>query len=93
MPIFDLGMTHRTDIPELKGKIETPVFHCHGEDDQMISFERGQITSKALSTLVQKYEFHSYPYMGHEANQEEMDQLQMFIMKYLPPLLTPVDEL
>ena len=85
-------MTHRTDIPNLKGKIETPVFHCHGEEDQMISFERGQMTSEALSSLVQDYEFHSFPYMGHEASQDEMDKLQMFLMKHLPPLL-PKSEL
>ena len=63
-------------MPDLKGKIETPIFHCHGEDDQMISFERGKLTSEALSNLAPNYEFHSFPWMGHEANQEEMDLLQ-----------------
>ena len=94
MDIFFLeGMMHRTDMPNLQNKIETPVFHCHGEDDQMISFERGKITSEALAKLAPNYEFHSFPYMGHEANQEEMDLLQQFLIKHLPPLLTPVDEL
>ena len=72
-------------MPSLDDKIDTPVFHCHGEDDQMISFERGQKTSKALTELVKQYQFHTFPNMGHEANQEEMDLLQSFVQKYLPP--------
>jgi len=73
-------------VPERDTKIETPVIHCHGEDDQMISIERGRKTSHALTDLVQKYEFHTYPHMGHEASQEEMDKVQEFVSLHLPPL-------
>ena len=52
----------------------------------MISFERGKKTSNALTQLVQDYKFHSYPYMGHEANEQEMDEVKDFIAKHLPPL-------
>ena len=73
-------------VPELENMNETPVFHCHGEDDEMISIERGRKTSKVLKELVKNYEFHSFPYMGHEATQQEMDLLSEFIAKHLPPI-------
>ena len=59
---------------------------CHGEDDQMISIERGERTSNVLKELVKTYEFHTFPYMGHEATEEEMNLVSDFICKYLPPV-------
>ena len=52
----------------------------------MISIERGRKTSKVLKELVKNYEFHTFPYMGHEATQQEMDLLSEFIAKHLPPI-------
>ena len=78
-------------MPSLEEKIDTPIFHCHGEDDVMISMERGHKTSKALTELVKDYQFHTFPNMGHEANQEEMDLLQAFVQKHLPYPISILD--
>ena len=72
-------------VPKMEEKIDTPVFHCHGDDDQMISIYRGKKTSEVLQKLVKNYEFHNFPYMGHEATEEEMNLLSEFIAKQLPP--------
>ena len=83
---YNLCNTTGDQVPQLDVKIDTPVFHCHGEDDQMISIERGRRTSNVLKELVKTYEFHTFPYMGHEATEEEMNLVSDFICKYLPPI-------
>jgi predicted esterase len=52
----------------------------------MISIQRGRLTSQALTELVQDYKFHTFPDMGHECSQEELDIVKNFIQEKLPPL-------
>ena len=66
-------------------KIETPILHCHGADDMMLSFKRAKGTSKILSSIVQKYDFQLVPDMGHESSQEEMRISQKFLVMQFPP--------
>ena len=73
-------------IPKLERKLEIPVFHCHGEADDIIPIAIGRKTSNALTNLIQQYEFHSFPYMKHDANDSTMDLVQKFITKHLPPM-------
>lgn len=73
--------------PELAEKITTPVFHAHGTDDQMISFERGgKLTSEILKKNIESYQFHSIPDMGHEATEEEMILVQNWIKEKCPEI-------
>ena len=81
-----LDVTHETVIPNINGKIETPVLHCHGKEDIMLSYNKAKMTSKLLSSLVQEYRFHLVPKMGHEPNEEEMDLLKQFIHEKLQPM-------
>ena len=60
-------------------KISTPVLQCHGEDDEMISIERGQLTADLLEGLVKEHTFMKFPYMGHECNQDELACIKEFI--------------
>ena len=73
-------------IHKLERKLEIPVFHCHGEADDIIPIAIGRKTSDALTNLIQQYEFHSFPYMKHDANDSTMDLVQKFITKHLPPM-------
>ena len=73
-------------IPKLERKLEIPVFHCHGEADDIIPIAIGRKTSDALNNLIQQYEFHSFPYMKHDANDSAMDLVKKFIAKHLPPM-------
>jgi len=70
-------------VPELKEKISTPIFQCHGEMDEVISIERGRLTNQILNKLASNVEFETFPYMGHENTQEEMISLTKFIQKTL----------
>ena len=67
---FLTDVTHKTVIPNIIGKIETPVLHCHGKEDIMLSFNKAKMTGKLLSTLVQEYEFHLVPKIGHKPNEK-----------------------
>ena len=69
-------------------KIETPMLHCHGADDMMLSFKRAKATSKILSSIVQKYDFQLVPDTGHESSQEEMGIIQKFLVNQLTPKST-----
>ena len=64
-------------------KISTPVLQCHGEDDEMISVERGQLTADLLKSLVKEHTFIKFPYMGHECNEDELAYIKKFIGKIL----------
>ena len=79
-------VTNETVIPNIIGKIETPVLHCHGKEDLMLSYNKAKMTSKLLSSLVHEYKFHLVPKMGHEHNEEEMDLLKQFINEKLPTM-------
>lgn len=64
-------------------KISTPVLQCHGEDDEMISLARGQLTADLLKTIVKEHTFRKFPYMGHECNEDELACIKEFIFKIL----------
>ena len=68
---------------ESSNKISTPVLQCHGEDDEMISLARGQLTADLLHSLVKDHTFMKFPYMGHECNEDEMACIKKFIDKIL----------
>ena len=74
--------------PKFDHKIETPVFHCHGRADQVISKDKTDRTLKVLKEVIQKYEFHNMPNLGHEINDEELDLIKDFIYDNLPPVQT-----
>ena len=68
---------------EDRDKILTPVLQCHGEDDEMISMARGQLTADLLKRLVKQHTFMKFPYMGHECNEDELACIKDFIFKTL----------
>ena len=69
-------------------KIETPMLHCHGADDMMLSFKRAKATSNILSSIVQQYDFQLVPDTGHESSEEEMRIVQKFLVNQLSPKST-----
>ena len=69
---FLSDVTYKTVVPEVSRKIEAPILHCRGADDPMISFKRAKMTSKILSSIVQRYDFQFVPDMGQESSQEEI---------------------
>merc|ERR1712029_764091 len=69
--------------PEKPEKIDTPVFQCHGEEDEVITIQRGQLTNDILNSLASNVEFHKMKYIGHESIREEMELLKIFIHNQL----------
>ena len=62
-----------------------PLFMAHGEQDELVKFEFGQMTRQLLSEKgMQNVEFHSYP-MGHSACPEEIGALGQWLQKTVPP--------
>ena len=86
--MYLLDVTYKTVVPEVSRKIETPMLHCHGADDMMLSFKRAKATSKILSSIVQQYDFQLVPDTGHESSQEEMRIIQKFLVNQLTPKST-----
>jgi lysophospholipase-2 len=71
------GDTDELDVPEQS--IETPVFQAHGDVDQVVSHERGVKTSQLLEKYFTNHKFVTYPGMGHEGTQQELEDVKMFI--------------
>ena len=69
----------KPDLPD-GAKIDTPIFQCHGEDDEVISFQRGQLTNDILNSLANNVTFKAMRGMGHENNMEEMEMVTKFMM-------------
>ena len=79
-------MTKEKIMPNITGKIETPVLHCHGKEDMLLSLNKAKMTSKLMSPLVQEYNFYLIPKMGHEPNKDDMDLFKKFLHQKLPPM-------
>ena len=85
-------MIQNKDFSEIKTKIETPILHCHGENDIKgfpsfnLTIDLVEFTSKIFKEHAKNYEFHSIPNMGHEVNNEVLNLLSDFIHKQLPPI-------
>jgi len=63
---------------------ETPIILCHGTSDPVVQFEFGQGTYNTLKELDAKVEFKAFPGMGHQANPEELQDVENFLKKVLP---------
>jgi len=67
----------------LSSPVETPVFQAHGDQDQVVSYNRGKITSQVLEALVKDHRLVTYQGMGHEGTMEELEDIQAFILQQL----------
>lgn len=50
----------------------------------MISIERGRKTADAVRSVAETHQFHTFPHMGHSADDDELELLRDFIAKQLP---------
>lgn len=67
----------------LNQKVDTAVFQAHGDQDQVVTYKRGRLTGEVVENLVKNHKFVTYPGMGHEANQEELEDIKSFINERL----------
>ncbi|TGZ82338.1 phospholipase/carboxylesterase [Ascodesmis nigricans] len=68
-------------IPE--GKAKTPIFQAHGQADETVKFEWGQLSRDFLKErLGQEVDWHQYPDLGHSALPEEINDLEAWLEKH-----------
>jgi predicted esterase len=64
----------------------TPIFLGHGDADNVVRFEWGQKTAEKLQEWGYDVEFHTYKDLPHSADPDEINDLEKFLNKAIPPL-------
>lgn len=59
---------------------------CHGTADPTVKFQWGRMSSEKLKGWGYDVEFKPYPGLAHSANEDELDDLEAFLKKTLPPI-------
>ncbi|PYI03474.1 Phospholipase/carboxylesterase [Aspergillus sclerotiicarbonarius CBS 121057] len=73
-------------IPEDYPNKKTPFFIGHGLEDEMVKYDFGKQSAKMLEDLgLEDVKFHSYPDLGHSADPVEIEDLENFLGKVIPP--------
>ncbi|KAF0324966.1 hypothetical protein GQ607_007859 [Colletotrichum asianum] len=72
-------------VPADKPNQATPIFMGHGDADPLVRPELGALSMEALKKLGYDVSRTLYPGMGHSACLEELDDVEAFLLKQLPP--------
>jgi len=66
---------------------DTPIFMAHGEIDKIIPLDWAEKSKDVLvNDLGKSVEWHSYPNLEHSADPQEINHLQLWLEKRIPPL-------
>jgi len=63
----------------------TPLLICHGERDQIVLFPKGELASKTIQEIGVPVTFKTYKNLVHSSSDAEMNEVELFITKQLPP--------
>ncbi|KAH9227468.1 hypothetical protein K456DRAFT_1754089 [Colletotrichum gloeosporioides 23] len=72
-------------VPADKPNQATPIFMGHGDADPLVRPELAALSMEALKKLGYDVSRTLYPGMGHSACLEELDDVEAFLLKQLPP--------
>ncbi|EAW08824.1 palmitoyl-(protein) hydrolase [Aspergillus clavatus NRRL 1] len=73
-------------IPEDWPNKKTPFFLAHGLEDEVVPYQFSSLSMKALNDLgLEDVSFKSYPDLGHSADPTEIEDLERFLQKTIPP--------
>ena len=78
-PVFQVSPSPRCTWPHI-------TCYCpqaHGDEDGVVSYKRGQLTSDIVSRLVKNHKFVTYPGMMHEATEEELEDIKTWMSEKL----------
>ncbi|KAI5798122.1 Alpha/Beta hydrolase protein [Pyronema domesticum] len=66
---------------------DTPIFYAHGTDDNVIKYDWGMKSKEILEeTYGRKVEWHRYEGMAHSACPEELEDIEHWMEKRIPPM-------
>ncbi|KAL3810959.1 hypothetical protein ACHAXA_005375 [Cyclostephanos tholiformis] len=76
------------------GSENTPILHCHGEMDSVVSVQAAKLSKERISSLVKEsglgngdtYELKTYRGLDHSVSMEELDDVVSFLMHVIPPI-------
>lgn len=63
----------------------TPIFMGHGDADQVVQYQWGQKTAEKLKEWGHDVDFQTYKDLPHSADPQEIDDLEKFLNKVVPP--------
>lgn len=79
-----LESTYLPKAPAVNVNAQTPILLCHGTVDPVLPFQLGRMSKDKLSSLGYPVEWKEYQ-MPHTAVPEELDDVEAFLHKVLPP--------
>ncbi|KAJ1729597.1 hypothetical protein LPJ61_003446 [Coemansia biformis] len=79
LPVHERIMARATDASK-----RTPIFHGHGTADEVVLFQYGEMSAKILQQSGYSVDLRPYRHMGHSTSDEELRDLQTFLVKCLP---------
>ena len=65
---------------------DTPIFMGHGDVDPMVKYAWGVETKTKLTEMGWAVDFNTYKGLAHSADPKEIDDLETYLCKRLPPL-------
>jgi predicted esterase len=63
----------------------TPIFMGHGDADQVVQYQWGKKTAEKLQEWGHPVDFQTYKGLPHSADPKEIDDLENFLNKVVPP--------
>ncbi|KAL1888306.1 hypothetical protein Sste5346_009630 [Sporothrix stenoceras] len=79
-----LESTYLPKAPAINVNAQTPILLCHGTVDPVLPFQLGRMSKDKLLSLGYPVEWKEYQ-MPHTAVPEELDDVEAFLHKVLPP--------
>jgi predicted esterase len=73
-------------VPADNPNKETPIFMAHGTADQVVDYKMGVMSKDILKRLEYNVDFRTYEDLTHSADPEEIDHLEAYLNKQIPPL-------
>lgn len=77
LPLLDSTEAERSPANQ-----PTPIFLAHGQQDGVVAYSRAEASHQELRRLGYSVDWHAYP-MGHEVCEEEITDLQAWLVKVL----------
>jgi len=74
------------ELANFDGKFKTPIIQCHGDADPMVPLEWSKMTVQLLKQLgFSEINWKTYRGLGHSSTEEELDDINDFIVKRATP--------